>query len=565
MSVEHLVIGPPGTGKTTYLAGQATRAAEKVGPDAVMIASLTRAAAQEIAGRDTPIPRRCVGTLHAHAYRVLDKPELAETPDGLAAWNDFAEREGLVWKMGNSAQVNLDYAPEQRDSSQGELLLATMGTLRARQAPRELWPPKVLRFAEAWDAWKLKANRLDFTDLIERALEEVDIPMTMPQIMMLDEAQDLSALEFALARKWSKSCEQIVVVGDPDQCLYAWRGTDPQEMLSGDLASQRVLAQSYRVPAAVHDYAVNWIQQVEDRPPVDYKPRLVDPNDPSQGYAQGEVNRCSSTWREPEGMVRRVLEDVEQGRSVMILASCGYMLEPTIAVLKRGGVPFWNPFRVTHGGWNPLRGARRLLSLLRPDPATWGDESRWYTWPDVRAWGEKVKAKGNFNRGAKDFIVSKARAAAEAEKEGEEPRLVNPATLAEQLASEELFDHLFEVAESPEVTIEWWENNLLTDAQKASRYPIEVYRSRGGAALRESPRIVTGTIHSVKGGQADSVYVFPDLSHKGWSSTWERPSTRAPSYRLFYVAFTRAREKLTLCDPAGGEAVSLPVPEVSAR
>lgn len=561
MSREHLVIGPPGTGKTTYLARQATVAAEKVGPDAVMIASLTRAAAQEIAGRNTPIPRRCVGTLHAHAYRALDKPDLAETPDGLKAWNEHAEKEGLVWKIGTGAALNLDYAPEQKAEGQGEALLAALGTLRAKRAPEELWPPKAVRFAQAWEAWKADTGRLDFTDLIERALVEVDTPLTLPQIMMLDEAQDLSSLEFALARKWGETCEQMVVVGDPDQCLYQWRGTDPAAMTDGEHASQRVLAQSYRVPEAVHDYAVRWIEQIEGRPPIDYHPRLEDPDDPSKGYARGEVRRAHSTWREPEALVKQVLADVEAGRTVMVLGSCGYMLDPTIAVLKRQGIPFWNPYRVSHGGWNPLRGARRLLALLRPDTSTWGEEARWYTWPDARAWVDPLRAKGNLSRGAKDFIASKSRDALADDMN--EPGPISMQTFVEQFADEEIADLVTDVDLRPEEVVAWWSENLLADATKSARYPVAVYRAQGGQALRESPKIVLGTIHSVKGGQADSVYVFPDLSHRGWAATWERPSSRAPTYRLFYVAFTRARERLTICEAAGGEAAALPSPEAA--
>lgn len=456
-----------------------------------MVASLTRAAAAEIAGRKTPIPRKCVGTLHAHAYRALDKPELAETPEGLAAWNEHAKAEGLVWRIGNGAKINLDYAPEQGTKRQGESLLAAMGTLRARRTPRELWPPKVVRFADAWDGWKAKSGRLDFTDLIERALNETTEPPTSPEIMMLDEAQDLSALEFALARKWAESCEQIVVVGDPLQNLFSWRGTDPEAMLAGELASERVLSQSYRVPAAVHEYAMAWVSKMPNYIPIEYKPRLVDPADESKGTAKGEVRRMDATWREPETVVARALADIERGETAMILASCGYMLEPTLAVLKRQGTPFHNPYRLTHGGWNPLRGSRRLLALLRPNLDTWGEEARWYTWEDVRAWAEKVQAKDNFKRGAKDFINSKARDAA-----GEEDDIpAPPQILMEQMASEELFETIFDIGDDPDPAIRWWESNLLAEASKSARYPLAVYRAHGGAALRERPKLIVGTIH----------------------------------------------------------------------
>lgn len=550
MSKEHLVVGPPGTGKTTFLSRQATRAAEEVGPEAVMIASLTRAAAHEIAGRDTPIPKRCIGTLHAHAYRALDRPELAETPDGIESWNSFAERAGLVWKINpGSTGKDLDWPPEQAGSGQGDSLLAALGTLRAKLAPEELWPPKVQRFSREWERWKKETNRLDFTDLIEHAIEEASRPPTIPKIMMLDEAQDLSALEFKLARMWGNTCEQIVIVGDPDQCLYAWRGTDPDSMLSGEHASFTVLEQSYRVPAAVHDYAVNWIEQIDGREPIDYKPRLThEGGDP----VQGEVRRLPGNWRDPEGIVKRALADVEEGQTGMILASCGYMLEPTVAVLKRHGLPFWNPYRVTHGGWNPLRGARRMLAFLRPDVATWGDEARMWTWKDVHAWAQNLEAKDVFARGAKTFIEQKA--GEDPEKEDEEDESASWSTLQSLFKSEEILDRIYEM------DVEWWQVHLLKKAQKSTLYPLEVYKSRGGAALRERPKLIVGTIHSVKGGEADSVYVYPDLSHRGWAAAWDRPSSRNPTYRLFYVAFTRARERLSLCEPAGAEYAALPSP-----
>jgi hypothetical protein len=34
------------------------------------------------------IPDENVGTLHAHCYRALDRPKLAETPEGIRAWNE---------------------------------------------------------------------------------------------------------------------------------------------------------------------------------------------------------------------------------------------------------------------------------------------------------------------------------------------------------------------------------------------------------------------------------------------------------------------------------------------
>jgi hypothetical protein len=69
------------------LSRQAERAAAAHGPSQVVITSMTRTAAHEIASRTPDIPEDQVGTLHAHAYRALDRPDLAETPEAIREWN----------------------------------------------------------------------------------------------------------------------------------------------------------------------------------------------------------------------------------------------------------------------------------------------------------------------------------------------------------------------------------------------------------------------------------------------------------------------------------------------
>ena len=75
---ETRVFGPPGTGKTTYTSKQITLAAEQFGPEQILVASFTRAAAKELISRDQAIADEQIGTLHAHCYRLLGKPDIAE-------------------------------------------------------------------------------------------------------------------------------------------------------------------------------------------------------------------------------------------------------------------------------------------------------------------------------------------------------------------------------------------------------------------------------------------------------------------------------------------------------
>jgi superfamily I DNA/RNA helicase len=86
------------------------------------------------------------------------------------------------------------------------------------------------------------------------------------------------------------------------------------------------------------------------------------------------------------------------------------------------------------------------------------------------------------------------------------------------------------------------------DAERLD-YPIRLAKERTGTVLREEPLIHVGTCHSFKGSEADTVFVYPDLSTAG-AIEWQ--SNRDSILRLFYVAITRAREELVLCDPAAG-------------
>ena len=65
------------------------------------------------------------------------------------------------------------------------------------------------------------------------------------------------------------------------------------------------------------------------------------------------------------------------------------------------------------------------------------------------------------------------------------------------------------------------------------------------AAIQRQPEIIVGTIHSVKGGEADVVYLLPDLSVAAVRQAEEGDEDSIT--RTFYVGMTRAKERLVLC------------------
>ena len=227
------------------------------------------------------------------------------------------------------------------------------------------------------------------------------------------------------------------------------------------------------------------------------------------------------------------------------------MLRALVAVLRKNGVPFHNPYRRSNGFWNPIRVGRRgstanrIAALLIAHPA-WGEGARPWTHGDLGQWAECLQSKGVLQHGAKKKISSLG---------GDAP-----------VTSEE-FDDLFErpalesLLEAYEGDyrglLQWWRDHVTADMHARSQFPADIAARRGPQALFETPKAIVGTIHSVKGGQADVVYLFPDLSQAGDAQYVRGGAARDSVIRQFYVGATRTREKLYLCQRETGMAVTI--------
>lgn len=61
----------------------------------------------------------------------------------------------------------------------------------------------------------------------------------------------------------------------------------------------------------------------------------------------------------------------------------------------------------------------------------------------------------------------------------------------------------------------------------------------------------------MKGGEADAVFLFPDLSRSGDLAYQKHGAERDSVIRLFYVGMTRARRSLYICQGETSMAVTL--------
>lgn len=575
MARELRIIGPPGCGKTTELARRVRQAAGRYGGENVLVCSLTKAAAAEVTGRETPIPERNIATLHSFAFRALgvNSDQVADSPKGLKAWNLHCDEEGFpFFRLSNPGISDVDDAAAENGrggETLGDRAFDVYNNCRARLQEVGLQSEYTQQFASLWERWKSDQGWLDFTDLLDYAWRDCEAAPGNPAVLMGDETQDLSRLGLRLLRKWAGPAEWLVTVGDPLQCLYAWAGTDPEGFITPDIDSEhkRVLSQGYRVPRAVQQYALEWIRPLKTEieahfgKAIEYEPRreLVGTDAEEKPVfgetVEGEVRRLGSAhFRYPEPAVNLAEEFLEQGKSVMFIASCSHFLDATIQVLRKRGLPFHNPWRLKRGDWNPLARRRgttatdRILAFLRLSPEVWGDQARLWSPHELWAWVEVLEAKGLLQRGAKSQLEAEAKGPFAGED------AVNPAVFDSAFEMEPILQAL---AHSEEGSLEWFRERLLPTKAPAMAFPLTVAEKRGPSALLQRPQITVGTAHSLKGSEADVVFVFPDLSQAGMAEWCGSGSGHDGIRRLFYVALTRARETLVLCSQATPMAVVL--------
>jgi superfamily I DNA/RNA helicase len=388
---------------------------------------------------------------------------------------------------------------------------------------------------------------MDFPQLVERGLKELPSCPGDPDYIVSDETQDNTASENRLIDQWGEKTKMLVKASDEDQCIYLFRGASPEKITeeNAPLESRVFLRQSYRVPKEVVNYSQKWIGQIKDRLPKAYAPRKEEGQ-----VVEGEVRTINQlfTWRSPDNVLRDAEQYLNKGKSVMFLTSCSYMLHPLISELRKEGLPFHNPYNLKHHSWNPLQehkegiitSKERLLSYIAPLT-----KDRFWNTAEAYEWMDIIASKGILADGAKTVLKN----AIDSKTEMNEEQLTD--LFVDRGVLKEAYDGAFSNA------LLWFDKHILPSKRKGIDFPLAIFREHGVKPLTEQPQIIVGTIHSVKGGQADVVYLFPDLSRAGEHEWMGTEIQRNNIIRQYYVGMTRAKESLILPFPAGKEHVNV--------
>ena len=131
--------------------------------------------------------------------------------------------------------------------------------------------------AEELNKFKKEKGLRDFTDLLEEFILKDSINKF--EVLFIDEAQDLSLLQWDMVRKiWSRA-NKTYIAGDDDQAIFKWAGADVDHFiaLKEEVDDIKTLDQSYRIPGGpIHELSQNIISKVQNRFDKSYKPRAAE-------------------------------------------------------------------------------------------------------------------------------------------------------------------------------------------------------------------------------------------------------------------------------------------------
>ena len=225
----------PGSGKTRILTHRIEWLIEheQVEPAAILALTFSRAAADELRGRVAlalgPRARTLwAGTFHGFGAWLLRRHAAAAGRTPAFTLLDRDDTRRLVARLAKDLRLEGDLATlvEVLERARAPGVPGTPGPAAPDRSP-------ITALRVAYEARCRQANAFDFLDLLAEPLtlfaREPTVRAALRtrfRAVLVDEAQDLCALQHALIEALAAPDGAVTLAGDDDQAIYGWRGAD---------------------------------------------------------------------------------------------------------------------------------------------------------------------------------------------------------------------------------------------------------------------------------------------------------------------------------------------------
>ena len=586
-----LIVAGAGTGKTRTLVYRVAHLIDRgVRAERILLLTFTRRAAREMLGRverlvGTTGSRVHGGTFHATAHRLLraygERAGIAKNFSIL----DQGDAEDLMGIARNA----LGHGERKSRFPKKETLQFVYSRHVNTEIPveeilREELPqfvddlPDVMKVFAAYTERKAERNMVDYDDLLlfwAGMLEQSpELGLRISGLydhVLVDEYQDTNALQARILRGMCKAHDNITVVGDDAQSIYAFRGANFKNILEFpkqfEGTTMVTLEHNYRSSQPILDVTNALISRARER----FTKTLW--TDRRGGEAPVLVTAHDES-EQTRYVVDQILALNEQGtplREIAVLFRAGYMSADLEIELAARKIPFekW-------GGLKFLEAAhvKDVLAFLRvlENPR---DEVSWYrvlrllpgigeataraamTWLTERAWDPEAFAQWHPPARAREAHAELVTIFAELRT----PPKTGSRALATEIARiRTMYDGILrEKYDRPEPRLsdlDQLESIAAGHPERAAFLaelalaPPSSTQDLAEGTTGEDDLLILSTTHSAKGCEWDAVFLI-------WAADGWFPSSRAlrdedeaeEERRLMYVAMTRPRKALHVVFP----------------